>query len=88
MSAKLSPPPFQNAVDENGSKLSSLWNAWISALYSYVQTANSIITESAAVISANYSINSGNNGASVSPVTIASGMTVTVPTGSIWLILV
>jgi len=40
--------------------------------------------ENNATISANYSIASGNNGLSAGPVTVASGVTVTVPTGSSW----
>jgi molybdopterin biosynthesis enzyme MoaB len=40
--------------------------------------------ENNATISTNYSITSGNNGLSAGPVTVASGVTVTVPTGSSW----
>ena len=40
--------------------------------------------EHAHTISANYSITSGNNAMSASPITIDSGVTVTVPTGSVW----
>ena len=35
-------------------------------------------------ISANYTIPSGYNGVSAGPITIASGVTVTIPTGSAW----
>jgi len=37
-------------------------------------------------ISANYAINSGNNAISAGPVTVANGVTVTIPTGSTWVI--
>jgi hypothetical protein len=40
--------------------------------------------ENAAVISANYSIASGNNAISAGPITVNSGVTVTVPSGSVW----
>lgn len=40
--------------------------------------------ENNATISANYSITSGNNGMSAGPITVASGVTVTVPSGSSW----
>ncbi len=40
--------------------------------------------ENNATISANYSIASGNNGMSAGPITVASGVTVTVPSGSSW----
>jgi hypothetical protein len=44
------------------------------------------ILESYQTISSNYTITSGSNGFSVGPVTIATGVTVTVPTGQVWLI--
>ena len=37
-------------------------------------------------IDANYSISSGSNGMSAGPITISSGVSVTVPTGSTWVI--
>jgi hypothetical protein len=40
--------------------------------------------ENNATISANYSISSGNNAISAGPVTVNSGVTVTVPSGSTW----
>lgn len=42
--------------------------------------------ENNATISANYSITSGNNAMSAGPITVASGVTVTVPTGSTWVV--
>jgi hypothetical protein len=44
------------------------------------------ILESYQTISSNYTITSGSNGFSVGPVTIATGVTVTVGTGQVWLI--
>jgi hypothetical protein len=44
------------------------------------------ILESYQTISSNYTITSGSNGFSVGPVTIATGVVVTVPTGQVWLI--
>jgi hypothetical protein len=43
--------------------------------------------ENNATISANYSIASGNNGMSSGPISVASGVTVTVPSGSSWAII-
>lgn len=40
--------------------------------------------ENNATISANYTITTGNNGMSAGPISVASGVTVTVPTGSSW----
>ena len=40
--------------------------------------------ENAATISANYTITAGNNAMSAGPITVDSGVTVTVPSGSTW----
>ena len=44
------------------------------------------IWENASTINSNYVITSGNNGLSAGPVTLASGVSVTVPTGSNWIV--
>ena len=44
------------------------------------------IWENASTINSNYTITSGNNGLSAGPVTIAAGVSVTVPTGSNWIV--
>jgi hypothetical protein len=44
------------------------------------------IAESYQTISSNYSLTSGSNGFSVGPVSVATGVAVTVPTGQVWLI--
>ena len=49
--------------------------------------APSIILENAQTISSNYVITAANNGLSVGPVTVNTGVTVTVGTGQRWLIL-
>jgi hypothetical protein len=53
-------------------------------------TANNTVIaplfESGNTISANYTITAGNNALTPGPVTIASGITVTVPSGSVWTI--
>lgn len=46
----------------------------------------SIVNETNPVFSFNYTIQSGKNGTSVGPITINSGVSVTVPTGQRWLI--
>ena len=43
--------------------------------------------ENAATISANYTITSGNNAMSAGPITVDSGVTVTVPSGSTWTVI-
>ena len=42
--------------------------------------------ENSATISANYTIGTGNNAMSAGPITVNTGVTVTVPTGSTWTI--
>ena len=44
------------------------------------------ILESQIVISQNYTLTSNTNGLSISPVTVATGYAVTVPTGQLWAI--
>jgi hypothetical protein len=62
-----------------------------SGTLSWATSASSNITakglwENSATISADYSITSGNNALSSGPVTIATGIVVTVPSGSVWTI--
>ena len=46
--------------------------------------SSGILYEHAHTISSAYSISSGNNAMSAGPITVASGGSVTVPTGSAW----
>jgi len=48
--------------------------------------ANNCIYENNQTITANYTMSSGKNGQSAGPITIANGVTVTIPTGSVWVI--
>lgn len=45
---------------------------------------NDVFFENSATLSADYTIGTGRNAMSAGPITIASGVTVTVPTGSTW----
>lgn len=47
-------------------------------------TTTSGLWEHAAVITQNYAVAAGNNAISAGPVTIADGVSVTVPSGSVW----
>lgn len=49
-------------------------------------TTSEGLYEMANTISANYSITSGNNAMSAGPITVSSGVSVTVPSGSVWTI--
>lgn len=46
--------------------------------------ADQIFYENGQTVNTSYSITSGNNAGTFGPVTVASGVTVTVPTGSVW----
>jgi len=61
-------------------------NASWATLDTDANTTTKGLYEHAHTISANYSITSGNNAMSASPITINSGVSVTVPTGSTWVI--
>ena len=49
-------------------------------------TTDKGLYEHAHTIAANYSITSGNNAMTAGPITINSGISVTIPTGSTWVI--
>jgi hypothetical protein len=50
------------------------------------RSSNGIMVNSA-TISANYTIATGDNGLSAGPVTVSSGVTVTVSSGSVWTVI-
>ena len=56
------------------------------ALNTDANTTTKGLYENNSVISANYTVTSGNNAMSAGPITINSGVTVTVPTGSSWVV--
>ena len=60
-------------------------NAWV-ALSTDANTTTKGLYEHAHTISVNYSITSGNNAITAGPITINTGISVTVPTGSAWVI--
>jgi hypothetical protein len=45
------------------------------------------IIENSQIISSNYSITTGSNASTTGPVVVANGVTVTVPSGSVWRII-
>ena len=49
--------------------------------------SDAIFYENGKTVTASYSITAGNNAMSTGPITVASGQTVTVPTGSRWVVL-
>lgn len=75
--------PGANATSV-GSYLSGAWGPFggVTGL-----VASGTIYENGQTISANYTMTAGNSGESVGPITIATGITVTIPTGSRWVVL-
>ena len=59
--------------------------AWGTAASSNITSLG--LYENSATIGANYTIGTGNNAMSAGPITISSGFTVTVPTGSVWTVI-
>ena len=49
--------------------------------------ANGCVYENGQTITSNYTMTSGNNGESAGPITVSTGVTVTIPSGSRWVIL-
>jgi hypothetical protein len=50
-------------------------------------SAGGVIYENGTTVSSNYTLTTAKNGFSVGPITVASGVTVTVPSGQRWLVL-
>lgn len=72
------------AVGTAGNVLTSNGSAWVSSAPVSSNITATGLWENAATISSNYTIATGNNAVSAGPITIASGVTVTVPSGSTW----
>ena len=80
-------------VEANGSKSDGDVLTWVAAAGRWEAASPTggsgvatDITETKQVIASNYTITTGKNGMSVSPVEVAAGYTVTVPAGAVWLI--
>ena len=50
-------------------------------------SAGGVIYENAVTVSSNYTLTTNKNGMSVGPVTLGTGVTVTIPSGQRWVIL-
>ena len=59
---------------------------WVNSAAGGGAVAGGAIYENSQTITANYTLTSGKNGLSAGPITISSGVTVTVPSGSVWAI--
>ena len=74
------------AVGTSGNVLTSNGSAWVSSAPVSSNITAQGLFENANTISANYTIGTGNNAVSAGPITINSGIIVTVPSGSTWVV--
>jgi len=75
------------AVGTSGNVLTSNGTIWVSQSPVGSNITAQGLYENAAIIAANYTIGTGNNAISAGPITINSGVTVTVSSGSTWVVL-
>lgn len=62
-------------------------SAWVSSGGATGGGADDVFYENSQTVTANYTITSGKNAMSTGPITVNSGVTVTVPSGSVWIVL-
>ena len=74
------------AVGTSGNVLTSNGSAWVSSAPVSSNITAQGLFENANTISVNYTIGTGNNAVSAGPITINSGIVVTVPSGSTWVV--
>ncbi|UOF80242.1 phage-related tail fiber protein [Caudoviricetes sp.] len=70
----------------SGNVLTSNGTSWVSSPVASGNVTSYGLWENANTISANYTIGTNNNAVSAGPVTVNSGVTVTIPSGSTWVI--
>ena len=76
----------QSSPGASGNVLTSNGTSWVSSPASGA-VANGTMYENSLTISSNYTITTNKNAFSVGPITVNSGVVVTVPSGSRWLVM-
>ena len=72
------------SIPRNLSQLADNYNPSTDELSVGTQISNNGIMQNSATVATSYTIAAGNNGLSAGPVSVNTGVTVTVPTGSVW----
>jgi hypothetical protein len=72
------------SIPRNLSQLADNYDPVTGELNVGTQMSSNGIMQNATTVSANYTIGSGYNGLSAGPVSVSTGITVTVSTGSTW----
>jgi len=80
----LSRTPSESSNSGNAITLGGAAEVFITAINSDIQPQNGLFYENDQTVSANYTLTSGKNAVAAGPITIASGVTVTVPSGAGW----
>jgi hypothetical protein len=75
-----------NSIETNLDSLNSSVSTINSEIAALNPVAGGAVYENSNTISSNYTMTSGNNGVSAGPVQIATGITVTIPSSSRWVI--
>jgi hypothetical protein len=79
--------PYGNGTSALGNEAEFTYDPSLNTLTAPQVSASNGIVVNSNTVSASYSIPSGSSGMSAGPITVASGQTVTVPSGSRWVIL-
>jgi hypothetical protein len=72
------------SIPRNLSQLADNYNPSTDELSVGTQISNNGIMQNSATVAISYTIAAGNNGLSAGPVSVNTGITVTVSTGSVW----
>lgn len=80
----LSRTPSESSNGGNAITLGGSAEVFIAATSSDIQPQEGLFYENDQTVSANYTLTTGKNAVSAGPITIASGVTVTVPSGAGW----